>query len=37
MPGGGCPRGCRALPEQEKKGGGGLWFRARELTQALEE
>jgi hypothetical protein len=37
MPGSGCPWGCHALPEQEKKGGGGMWFGARELTKALEE
>jgi hypothetical protein len=26
MPGGGCPRGCRALPEQKKNDGGGMWI-----------
>jgi hypothetical protein len=37
MPGGGCPRQCRVLPEREKKGGGGMWVRCSRIDKKSGE
>jgi hypothetical protein len=34
MPGGGCPRQCRALPEREKKGGSGIWVEGSRIDKS---
>jgi hypothetical protein len=37
MPGGGCPRQCRARPELKGKGGCGVWIRCSGIAKETRE